>query len=91
MVSFKSLLVACVAALSVSAAPLVTAEDKALAKRTPSSTGYHNGFYYSFWTDTESSVTYTNGPGGSYSVQWNGNGNWVGGKGYEFRAFPITF
>lgn len=51
---------------------------------TPSSTGTHNGFYYSFWTDGQATVTYTNGEGGSYSVEWSGNaGNWVGGKGWS--------
>lgn len=51
---------------------------------TPSSTGISNGYYYSFWTDGASQVTYTNGEGGSYSVQWSGNaGNWVGGKGWS--------
>ncbi|CAM1505779.1 Fc.00g114160.m01.CDS01 [Cosmosporella sp. VM-42] len=50
---------------------------------TPSSTGTHNGFYYSWWTDGGSDVTYTNGDGGSYSVVWSTGGNFVGGKGWN--------
>lgn len=64
--------------LAVPVGELVTRQGS-----TPSSTGESNGFYYSFWTDGLSQVTYTNGDGGSYSVQWSGNqGNWVGGKGW---------
>lgn len=54
-----------------------------LAARTDSSTGTHNGFYYSFWTDGGGTVTYTNGDAGSYSVDWSNVGNFVGGKGYN--------
>ena len=61
------------------------AEDSTLSPRggTPSSTGRHNGYYYSWWTDNSAQATYTNGAGGSYSVSWSGNGNLVGGKGWN--------
>jgi endo-1,4-beta-xylanase len=80
MVTFTSLLAGAAAVAGVFAAP--TTE---LAKRqsTPSSTGTHNGYYYSWWTDGGSQVTYTNGAGGSYSVNWQSGGNFVGGKGWN--------
>ncbi|KAF2120063.1 glycoside hydrolase [Lophiotrema nucula] len=40
-------------------------------------------WYNSFWTDTASSVKYNNLADGAYSVTWNGNGNFVGGKGWN--------
>ncbi|KAG8818325.1 hypothetical protein FRB91_009675 [Serendipita sp. 411] len=87
MVSWNSLLVACLAVAGVCAEVVERdTETKDLVARagTPSSTGTHNGFYYSFWTDGAGTVTYTNGAAGSYSVQWSGNaGNWVGGKGWN--------
>jgi len=80
MVSFSSLL------LALSAVAGVFADGgELLTERagTPSSTGTNNGYYYSFWTDGGADVTYTNGPGGQYSVTWSGNGNLVGGKGWN--------
>ncbi|KAF2202412.1 xylanase B, partial [Delitschia confertaspora ATCC 74209] len=51
---------------------------------TPSSTGTHGGYYYSFWTDGGGTVTYTNGPAnGEYGIQWSNTGNFVGGKGWS--------
>ncbi|KAI5460588.1 glycoside hydrolase [Mariannaea sp. PMI_226] len=50
---------------------------------TPSGTGWHNGYYFSFWTDGGGTVTYTNGNAGSYNVQWTNCGNFVGGKGWN--------
>jgi endo-1,4-beta-xylanase len=59
---------------------------------TPSSTGYNNGYYYSFWTDGGGDVTYTNGNSGSYSVSWVNCGNFVGGKGWNpGSARTITY
>ncbi|KAJ1324247.1 glycoside hydrolase family 11 protein [Microdochium nivale] len=67
MVSFTSLFTVATVALGAVAENLV---------------GYHNGFYYSFWSDDQGQVRYSNGNGGQYSVNWSGNGNWVGGKGW---------
>lgn len=84
--TISAALVAAITGTVSLAKPIPGAGDELLAVRqesTPSSTGTHNGFYYSFWTDGLAQVTYTNGEGGSYSVEWSGNqGNWVGGKGW---------
>lgn len=58
-----------------------TESSDLVARQSQSQTGTHNGFYYSFWTDGGSQVTYTNGPAGQYSVTWGSGGNFVGGKG----------
>ncbi|KAF6832023.1 endo-beta-xylanase [Colletotrichum plurivorum] len=82
MVSFSNFIVAVATFAGVIASPT----DELIEKRqsTPSSTGFHNGYYYSWWTDGGSQVTYTNGAGGSYSVNWGGGGgNFVGGKGWN--------
>ncbi|KAM0279717.1 hypothetical protein ACHAQH_004408 [Verticillium albo-atrum] len=79
MVSFTTLLAACTAISGVLAAP-------GLDKRqniTPNTQGTNNGYFYSWWSDGQSPVTYTNGAGGSYSVQWSSGGNLVGGKGWN--------
>lgn len=87
MVSFSSLITAATAVAGALAAPAEVAKRSPgeLAERagTPSSTGTHDGFYYSWWTDGGSDVTYTNGPGGQYTVRWSSGGNFVGGKGWN--------
>ncbi|KAF4445336.1 endo-1,4-beta-xylanase B [Fusarium austroafricanum] len=84
MVSFTYLLAAVSAFTGVMAAP--SEEPANLVKRTKSGTGIDHGFYYSFWTDNPNSVTYTNGNAGQFSMRWSGNGNYVGGKGWERGA-----
>lgn len=91
MVSFKSLFVAAATVTSVLAAPFDFLHERddgnstaALETRsTPSSTGYHNGYFYSWWTDGGGDATYTMGEGSRYSVNWRNTGNFVGGKGWN--------
>jgi endo-1,4-beta-xylanase len=92
MVSFTSLLLACSAAVGVLAAPfdnvLIEREDvnvTALEKRqvTANSEGYHNGYFYSWWSDGGGYAQYTMGEGSKYSVNWRNTGNFVGGKGWN--------
>lgn len=85
MVSFSSLFVALSAVAGALAAPSPNAAALILAERagTPSATGTHDGYYFSWWTDNGADATYTNGPGGQYSIRWSGNGNLVGGKGWN--------
>ncbi|KAH7233363.1 concanavalin A-like lectin/glucanase domain-containing protein [Fusarium tricinctum] len=87
MVSFTYLLAAVSAFTGVMAAPAANVEENvSLSKRTNSATGDNGGYYFSFWTDTPSSVTYTNGNAGQFSMKWSGNGNHVGGKGWRQGA-----
>ncbi|KAF1835867.1 endo-beta-1,4-xylanase [Decorospora gaudefroyi] len=91
MVSFKSLLLALTAASSALAAPFDTLYERddgnatALERRqmTPNSSGNHNGYFYSWWSDGGGSATYTMGEGSKYSVTWRNTGNFVGGKGWN--------
>lgn len=87
MLSYSSLLTAIVAITGAVASPAAPPGLQELVKRqgesTPSSEGESNGYFYSWWTDGASPVTYTNGEGGSYSVEWQAGGNLVGGKGWN--------
>ncbi|KAI8944545.1 concanavalin A-like lectin/glucanase domain-containing protein [Xylaria longipes] len=71
-----------VALAIVAAASSVVASPLDLIKRTSPGTGTNNGFFYSFWTDGQGSVTYNNGERGSYDVTWNNVNNFVAGKGW---------
>ncbi|KAJ9364982.1 xylanase G1 [Paecilomyces variotii] len=82
MVSPSLLLGLCAAALaSTTDAALTTRQYQSL---TSSSTGTDGGYYYSFYTNSDS-VTYTNLGGGDYNVTWDGSGSFdfVAGKGWN--------
>ena len=89
MVSFKAVLLGATGALAF---PFNGTQLSELAARagTPSGTGTHEGFYYSFWTDNGGTVNYENGAAGSYSVNWQNCGNFVGGKGWYVPYVPMT-
>jgi len=83
MVSFKSFLVVAVAAAGSLAIPAANVTELSARAGTPSSEGWNNGFFYSWWTDNQGTAYYNNQGGGQYNLQWSGNGNLVGGKGWN--------
>ena len=62
---------------------LTAREDNGVIAGSPQGNGFNSGYFFSFWSDGQGSVTYNNLAGGSYSSQWNNVGNFVGGKGWN--------
>ncbi|KAM0248755.1 hypothetical protein ACHAP5_003245 [Fusarium lateritium] len=85
MVAFTSVFAGLTLVAGSLAAPTEEGMFSKISKRagTPNSSGMHDGFYYSWWSDGGADATYTNGAGGSYSMEWKDGGNVVGGKGFN--------
>ncbi|KAJ3841720.1 xylanase [Lentinula raphanica] len=82
--AYKSLL--CLALLAVTAAALEVFDNSTepIDKRSiPNGEGTNNGYFYSVYSDTTVTGTYTNGPGGEYTLTWGGSGDVVVGKGWN--------
>jgi endo-1,4-beta-xylanase len=94
---FTTLLAACVALVGVAALPTVElatpSNNSTLSVRggTASQTGTNNGYYYSFWTSGSMYVTYSNGNGGAYTVDWDGSGDFTAGKGWNPGSARYVF
>jgi len=62
------------------------------SRSTPNQQGTNNGYFYQFWSQGGGDVTYTNGAGGQYSVNWQNVDDFTAGKGWQqATGRTITF
>lgn len=83
MVGFTPVALAALAATGALAFPAGNATELEKRQTTPNSEGWHDGYYYSWWSDGGAQATYTNLEGGTYEISWGDGGNLVGGKGWN--------
>ncbi|WP_053171195.1 glycoside hydrolase family 11 protein [Streptomyces sp. SBT349] len=70
-------------ALGGAASLMLPGTARAQQTITTNQTGTHDGYFYSFWTDTEGQASMTLNSGGSFSTQFNNANNVVCGKGWS--------
>ncbi|KAM7210623.1 hypothetical protein V8F06_013997 [Rhypophila decipiens] len=68
--------------MSVSAYSSVLTSEAPRGVSLGPGTGTHSGFFYHYWSDGASSVSYVNKDQGTYAVSWEKCGSFYAGKGW---------